>query len=410
MASLLSSFTPAQLALMAARAEKTLRQALSTTGVIVAGDDFAEVYLDDDNALFATNEVRSEDIVEVISGTSPNGYYTVSDNYYDPKVDAEEDEPAEDRLTLDGFPLAGGPISYQIWAPTPILADLATLDENRSRIENVIDPAVLALDNLFTVFHNQFNAVCDGVADTYRWLKGQDRSRVTATVINNSAAATLPTVLFPLGYYELAPNRIIDFGPGYPPIDPFTVAAIDSEQEGKNDEVSANPPSPGPGLDTPYTDALSKQDSALDNQDVALAALETLLQENDTVPESGNLASYYYAALVIVQAQRASIVLRKSDIADMLSQDRPRPGASGLNFGSFSDLQDEIDIREGQLLGSPFSSFLNYRFYYLDLLVNRAFGTRSELVSNTQLLLSEASRRATLIGDLTVERLLLEIV
>jgi hypothetical protein len=121
--------------------------------------------------------------------------------------------------------------------------------------------------------------------------------------------------------------------------------------------------------------------------------------------------------LTIASAQRASIVLRKSDIADMFSQDLPRPDASGLNFGSFSALQDEIDLRAGQLdpqtptelAASPFDDFLNFRFYYLDLLVNRAFGTRSELAANADLLATEASRRATLLGDLTVERLLLEI-
>lgn len=421
MASFLSLFSPSQITLITQRSEITEKQAPSSTGTLVAGDDPGEVYLDDVNALFVTNGVDSGDIVEITAGPiAPLGYYTVASRYFDPKVDASEHEPFEDRIILDGFPTLGGAITYRVLTATDILEALAEITINRSLVDNVSVPEALPLDGIFGLFFDKFNLVCDWVADTYRWLKGLDRSRTGAalpftyptsfqpptTVINISATVATPTVLFPDEYAELAPNRTTIYV-GFPPIDSFTIAATDSEQEGKDDEVAAEPASSGGPLLTAYTDALAKQDNALDNQDAALAALEAEIADNDTPGESGDLSAFYTAMSAVIAAQRASIVDRKQDIADIISADDTRPNVGGLNFGTFGALQTEIDARAAELVSAPFQAFLNLRYTYLDLLVNRGFGTRADLYGLLQQVTFDEGRRVTLVADLSTERDLL---
>jgi hypothetical protein len=402
MTTFIGRFTPGQLAQLTSRSSVTEKQASSATGTLVAGDDPGEVYLDDVNALFVTNGIDSGDIVEITVGTLPLGEYTVSALYFDPAVPAAEQVPFETRLILDGFPTLGGPITYRVLAATEILEEVAQLTQSVSRVDNIIKPELQALDDIFFEFEDQFDRVCDFVADTYRQLAGTDRDRVDNALIDASAALVTPTVLFPLGYAGLQPDRST--------IDPYTIGFASSEQEGKNEEVAAEPASSGGPLLVAYTDALTKEDNALIAQDAALALLEAEIADNDTTAEAGDLDVLYTDMSAIAAAQRSSIADRRQDIADIVLADDTRPNVGGLNFGTFALLQTELDARKAELLSAPFhATFLDKRFIYLDSLVNRAFGTRSDLVALTTQVSISADRRDTLVAESVTARQLLQL-
>lgn len=410
MATFLSLFSPTQLAALQARSGYTTAQASSATGTVVQSTDLAEFYLDDPNALFVTNGVQEGDIVQITAGPiSPLGYYTVSSLYFDPNEDASTQRPWETRLVLDGYPTVGGPVTYTVFSGSSILAEIARITESKSRIENVANPEVLERDALFLNFHDKFNIVCNHAADTHKWLKGLDRSRVTAALINTSAQGTSFTVLFPLNYFNTHPNRVTVFLL-YPPIDPFTIAFADSEQEGKDEEEAEAPSVPliGP-LTATYIAALNKEDAALVNQDAALAALQAEIADNDTTAEAGDLNVLYTALSATVAAARASIQDRRDDIADIFTADKARPNVGGLNYGTFAALQAEIDAQAAVLVSAPYQEFLDRRYTYLDLIVNRAFGTRNEYYGNLRVLSFEAQRQATLVDELETDRDLLEL-
>jgi len=111
----------------------------------------------------------------------------------------------------------------------------------------------------------------------------------------------------------------------------------------------------------------------------------------------------------VIATQRTSIAERKQDISDMFSQNRPRSGASGLTYGSFALLQAELDARFGDLSHAVFQKFLDLRYPYLDLIINRGFGTRTQIVSNAQQITINDNYRATLIAERETDRDLLEL-
>lgn len=414
MASFLSQFTPAQLDLIEERCTITERQGSSTTGEIVTGDEFGEFYIDDPNALFRTNQAQAGDIVEISAGTSPVGEYTVAGLYFDPAIEAVYQVASETRLIVDGFPVTGGPITYRVLAPTPILEELANIIQNKAEILNVINPELQVQDDAFMVFLNKFDVVNNLVSSVGAWMRGLDRTRITpeppSTLLDDSALGTMFTALFPQGYFDLNPNRTQITGTPPYPVDLFVVpSSVAHEQEGKDDEVAADPPSPGPGLDAPYAAALNKQDTALDSQDNQWIALQAEIADNDQTTESGDLNLFYTAMSSVIATQRSSIALRKQDIADMFSQNRPRSTASGLNFSSFGALQAELDARFADLSNAVFQKFLDLRYPYLDLVINRGYGTRTQLVSNTQQIAINDNYRQTLIDERETDRDLLEL-
>ena len=410
MASFLSQFTPTQLGLVDERARIIEKQAWSSTGEIVAGDEFGEFYLDDPNALFKTNDIQAGDIVEISAGTSPIGEYTVAGGYYNPAVVASLQVQFEDRLIVDGFPLVGSPVTYRILEPTPILEELANIIQNKAEILNVINPELQIQDDLFSVFLTKFDVVNNLVSSVGAWMRELDRTRITPTLLNNSALGTVFTELYPLNYYDLRPNRSSVTGPPAFPVDLFLAPnTVASEQAGKDDEVAADPPSPGPGLDSAYTAALNKQDTALNNQDAVWVLLQQEIVDNNQTVEAGDLNLFYTAMSSVVATQRTSIAERKQDISDMFSQNRPRSGASGLTYGSFALLQAELDARFGDLSHAVFQKFLDLRYPYLDLIINRGFGTRTQIVSNAQQITINDNYRATLIAERETDRDLLEL-
>jgi hypothetical protein len=411
MPSILSSLSPAQIVILQGRVDYTVRQAVSTTGTLVATlTNPGEFYLDDSNALFATNGVQSGDIVEITAGPiTPLGRYPAAALYLDPNIDASVHVPSEIRLIVDGAPTYGGLVTYRVVSNVELLDELASITLTRAQLENEANPEILAKDATFTVIFDRFNYVCDQITGVYRWLTGFTRSAVTVAVLNNSAAGLTFTVLFPEDWVELFPNRVTVFV-GYPPIDPFTIAVPDSEQEGKDEEQAEAPSVPllGP-LTVAYNDALDKEEDALFNQDAFFVNLQAEIADNDALSESGNLNTYYTAMSASITAARASIVLRLDDIADIRTANKARPNVLGLNFGTFAALQAEINAQSAILLTAPFTNFNNLRFTYIDLLVNRAYGTRTEYYSNLQLIASDNARKIILESELAIERALLQL-
>lgn len=409
MASILSLLSPAQLLQLAARVALTEKVPFSATGEIVAGDNIGEAYLYDAFATFVTAGVVSGDIVQVTAGTAPLGYYSVAGRYYDPRVDAAIAPAFETTVVLNGFPTVSDPITYRVLAPTPILEELAQLTESRSQLDNVASPAAQELDDLFTVMHDKFNLVCDLVADEHRWLNGVDRSRVTALLINTSAAVTTDTVLFPDGYFELDPNRATVF-PLFPPIDPFTITQSDDEREGVDEEEAAGAfLGPTDPLTVGYTDALDKEEAALLLQRTALLALQTEIADNDATSESGDLNTYYTAMSAGVTAALSDTQDRLDDIDDIRTADRARIYVAGLNNSTYAAVRADIDARAAALEASPYTEFLDFRYTYLDLLVNRAYGTRVTLQANAQQVTADSERAATLLDELATGRELLQL-
>ena len=409
MPSFLSVFSPDQISLVSSRAEYFEKQAQSITGEIVAGDDIGEVYLDDVSAQFASNGVQTDDVVHITAGAaSPLGYYSVAGLFYDPGEDAESAEPFENRLIINGSPTAGGPVTYRVLSLNPILLEISTITESKSRLLNVVNPEVQKLDDVFTLFHDQFNYVCDLVANEHRWLNGKDRTRVDATLINSSAEATTPTALFPELYTELNPNRAPSY-PDFKAIDPFDIVVTDSEREGIDDEeaVGLGPTDPlgPPGSD--YNNALDKGEAALNAQRAALLSLQAEVALNDSVAEAGNLYTYYVALSTSISQALVDTQNRLNDIAAIRAANRARPFVGGLTNGTYAAARSAIDTRASELALSPYTEFLNMRYVYLDMLVNRAYGTRTELASNAQSISLEDVRAGSLLADLNIERALM---
>jgi len=417
MASFISLLTAAQLAQLNSRAELIEKQAVSGTGTLVQADDIGEFYLDDPNAQFVANNVQAGDIVEFTAGpvlsallpAQTTAEYYVAGQYFDPAVPAKLQVPFETRLILDGDPTLGGPVTYRVLSQTAILEELATITQTRSNLENVLTPELQVLDALFLVFLTKFDVVNNLVADTFRQIAGADRTRVTAALLDNSAVGTILTELFPEDYVELRPNRSTPAGAPTGLIDVFNFVFLGSEQEGKDEEVTAEPASAGGPLLVAYTDALTKQDAALVAQDLALVALQAEIADNDTLAEAGDLSAFYTAMSVITAAQIGSVADRRQDIADILTADDTRPNVGGLFFGSFAALQAELTLRANELLVPPFSTFLDLRYPYLDLIVNRGFGTRTDLFGNTQQILFDQERKQTLLDERVTDRDLLQL-
>jgi len=419
MPSIISQFSPAQLELLGVRARSVLKQAESSTGVLVQGDNPGECYLDDVNALFLTNDVGSGDIVQITAGLDvPYGEYSIAGPYYDPRVPANDQLQDEHRIILDGYPLLGGPVTYTVYSASEIMDELSAATLNKTYLENFRKQQLLDLDALFLVFLTKFDVINNYVASTHAYLAGTDRTRVTGlgvTLLDDSAVATNFTELFPEDYYELSPNRTSTSYPSHPnPIDVFTLTWANSELEGTVDEAAEDALIPsGSPLTAPYLAALTTEEDALDLQDANLVLIQAEIADNNSVAEAGDLYTYYTAMSTLVQAHIDSVALRLADIAAIRTSNRTRtdPANTGLNFPTYTGLTDgvqtEINSRAAELAASPFSDFLDLRFPYIDAIVNRAYGTRSELVSNIDQVTMEEARRQALFAELATDNDLL---
>jgi hypothetical protein len=422
-ASFISLFSAAQLDVLNERVKLVEKQASSATGTVVQGDNIGEFYLDDPNALFRTNEVTSGDIVEFSAGpvlsvlppAQTLAEYNVAGPYLDPRVPAQDQVQEETRLILDGYPTAGGPVTYRVLEPTLILEDFAGITRNRSFFENVRNPELQALDDLFMVFVNKFDVINNLVSDLVVLMNGKDRTRITTTLLNNSALGTIFTELYPRDYFSLQPNRSTVAGAPTGLIDVFQGAsggeeAINQAMRVEDPLIILPPP-----LSGTYTGLVNSMDANLDAQVAVINSILAEIADNDTVGEAGFLQAYYVALNNIppyLNDILTSIADQKQDLVDILAAGLPREdgGISGsLNFGTYNLIDTEIATHVGNLTSAAFEQFLDLRYPYLDLVSNRAFGTRSEIISNNQTITFEEERKQTLLAERITDRELLQL-
>jgi hypothetical protein len=158
MASFKGQFSAAQLDIVNQRATIVEKQPPSTA-TLTAGDEENEFYLDDPAAQFVTNGVDSGDTLEITSGTSPLGSYTVSGRYFDPGVDGVDQEPSETRIIGIGYPTPGS-VSYRVVETNDIWSELNSLTETNSLLQNIVNVELQALDDVFDVYLSQFDLMC----------------------------------------------------------------------------------------------------------------------------------------------------------------------------------------------------------------------------------------------------------
>lgn len=448
MASIISIFTTEQLEKIQERGEIIEKIPETTTGEITASDNQLEFYLEDPNATFFTSGVQPGDTVEIIADTHPAfpdnssiGSWTISGYYLDPHEDGKTQVPWETRLRCLGVP-PHGDVTYRIIETSSVGQELNALTENSSRIRNVTNVRLQELDDIYREYHEKFNVVCNHVNNIYKHLRGLGHftfgeSYITAAVDFTTNSNLFPTVPLP-PWTNLYPNRTSTAYTLYA-MDDFgaitatgsEVALLLEEEDLRNNggpvgggETPPQPYEPGDPLESDYIDVLNDQLANLALQDADWVALLAEIADNDTSPESGRLQDDYNAMVSYINAQRADITKRIADINTVLLYDRARafvPGGTpptGLYYpgeipsGILANVYNWVAaIATGtpKVAVFPYSVFYDYRYQFVNLRVNRAFGTRANIQSNTRVLEFNHSRYLTLEAERDVHNALLDL-
>lgn len=418
MVALKTQFTVAQLDEITTRATIVERQA-TASGTLTAGDEENEFYIDDPSALFVSNGVQAGDTIEITSGTYPLGSYTVSGLYYPPEIDGVEQEPSETRIIGIGYPTAGT-VNYRVVVTDEIWDELNSLTEIESRLINVDNVALGARNDLYKVYHEKFNAVSNYITGERTQLTGYTRYPYNYAFLDTIAdpatsGLTPPSysdnVLFPEGYPGIAPNRnpwgLYTIG-----IDPWSTTSVynSSERDGAEDEQSEGSGlGPSDPLTGAYEDALDMEEAALNSQLSSLNALYSEITTNDETTESGDYAPLFDALEAEVAQAVSDVNDRLDDIDAIRSANRARQHVGGLNNSTYAALLSAIDARDTQLQTAKYLAFNNPRYTWLNLIVNRAYGTLSQIKGNEYAVGLNTSRISMLAAERAGHRTLLEL-
>ena len=422
MVALKSQFTPTQLDAITTRATIVERQAFAS-GTLIPGDEENEFYIDDPAALFVTNGVQAGDTIEITSGTSPLGSYTVSGLYYPPEVDGVEQEPVETRIIGIGYPTAAT-VDYRVVVTDEIWDELNSLTEIESRLINVDNVALKVINDIYKVYHEKFNNVSNYITSERTYLSGYTRAAYTYatldTIANPSTSGNPPpsysdSVLFPLGFPGVAPNRY-PYGAYTVGIDAWSTSVVyaDNELAGANEEAAegadilSNPP---PYNLTPvYNAALDKQDDALVVQGSVLSSLYSEIISNNEPSESGLYSPLFSAIEAEVLQAISDVAARRNDIDLIRAADLVRPNVGSLHNDTYSELTTEISDRDTQLGTAKYTAFNGSRYTWLNLIINRAYGTLMQIKGNEFAVSLNAGRASMLAAERAGHRALLGLL